>query len=81
MLDRIIIGTLGVVTGIAFVIYARDLVRWFGSNATMERYLGVGGTYTGLRLLGLFIALVFFLYLTGFLETVVIAFFRWIGLM
>jgi hypothetical protein len=81
MIDRIIIGTLGVVIGIAFVIYARDLVRWFGTNATMEKYLGVGGTYTGLRLLGLFTALVFFLYLTGFLNTVILAIFRWLGLM
>jgi hypothetical protein len=73
MFQQISIGFVGVVVGVLMVIYARWLVKNVGTSATAERYLGSGGTYTALRFGGILVSLIFFLYMIGFLNTVVLA--------
>jgi hypothetical protein len=69
MVSQILVGIIGIVVGIVLVIYSRKLVEWFGTMATAERYLGYGGTYTALRIIGIFLVIIFLLYMTGFLST------------
>jgi hypothetical protein len=69
MVSQIIVGIIGIIIGIILVIYARKLVEWFGTMATAERYLGYGGTYTALRIIGVILVVIFLLYMTGFLAT------------
>lgn len=71
MLERIIGGLFGSATGILLVIYARKLVEFTGLSATLERYLGDGGTYLGVRILGILIFLLSFLNMFGVLDTVI----------
>ena len=70
MLERIIGGLFGSGLGILLVIYARKLVEFTGLSATLERYLGDGGTYLGVRILGIIIFLFSFLNMFGVLDTV-----------
>jgi len=65
MFNQIFYGLLGIAIGVCFVAFARKFVEWFGLNGTMERYLGSGGTYTGLRLIGIITIIISFLYMTG----------------
>lgn len=39
--------------GILLVRGSRKMVQWFGGNATIERYLGAGGTYTFYKIAGI----------------------------
>jgi hypothetical protein len=71
MLDRIIGGLFGSATGIMLVIYARKIVEFTGLSSTLERYLGDGGTYLGVRILGLLIFTVSFLNMFGLLDKVI----------
>lgn len=80
MLDQIILGLIGIAGGVVAVVYARKLVESFGTMASAERYLGSGGTYTAIRLIGVFVALLSFLYMVGLLDNLVIGILRGIGL-
>lgn len=71
MLERIIGGLTGSAVGILLVIYARKLVEFTGLSSTMERYLGSGGTYLGVRIIGILIFFFSFLNMFGILDTVV----------
>jgi len=52
MLERIIWGIILMAIGVVAIIYARKIVEFTGTSATLERYLGGGGTYLGLRIFG-----------------------------
>lgn len=80
MLNQIIIGIIGIAIGIFCVIKARDIVQWFGTSATIERRLGPGGTYTFLRILGVFLIFTFILFMFGWLQQVIVGILRAIGL-
>jgi len=80
MLGQIIYGIIGMAIGVVFVVYARKLVENFGTIATAEQKLGYGGTYTVLRILGIFIFVVSLLYMTGFLDYAVIKIAEMLGL-
>lgn len=67
MLERIIWGIIFTGIGITAVIYARKIVEFTGTSATLERYLGGGGTYLGMRIFGILLALFGVLYMFGFL--------------
>lgn len=54
--------------GIVMTIYARKIVDWFGTSATFERYLGSGGTYTGLRIVGVLCIVIGLLLMIGKLD-------------
>lgn len=79
MLDQIMVGIIGMIVGVLSIIYARKLVRWFGTMATAEEKLGAGGTYTAVRLIGVFVTIVSFLYMTGLLATVIQNIFKALG--
>jgi len=68
MLERVIWGILLGAIGIIAVIYARKIVEFTGTSATLERYLGGGGTYLGLRIFGVLMTLFGTLYIFGFLN-------------
>lgn len=72
MLQQIIIGILGMAVGIFMVAYARKIIENVGTSATAERYLGSGGSYTALRIGGILLITIFFLYMTGLLDRFVI---------
>jgi uncharacterized membrane protein YkgB len=80
MLKQILWGLLLIPTGVGLVVYCRKLVEWFGRSATAEKYLGYGGTYTGLRILGIFLVIIGILIATGFLNTALVGILRGIGL-
>lgn len=71
MLERIIGGLTGSAVGILLVIYARKIVEFTGTSATMERYLGGGGTYLGVRIFGVVVFLLSFLNMFGVLDAAV----------
>lgn len=62
-------GIAFIATGVVMVIYARNIVNTVGTSATFERYLGSGGTYTGLRLVGIIFMIVGALLAVGKLDT------------
>ena len=68
MLQRIVVGLLFAGAGAAAVVYARKIVEFTGTSATLEKYLGGGGTYNGLRMFGTIVALFSILYAFGFLN-------------
>jgi predicted membrane-bound spermidine synthase len=70
MLERIIGGLVGSGVGILLVIYARKIVEFTGLSSTMERYLGDGGTYLGVRILGIIIFFFSFLNIFGLVDVV-----------
>jgi hypothetical protein len=72
MLERIVSGLLGSGMGVLMVIYARKIVEFTGVSATLERYLGDGGTYLGVRILGIIIFLLSFLNTFGLLDKAVV---------
>lgn len=80
MLNQIITGIIGIAIGIFCVIKARDIVQWFGTSATIEQRLGPGGTYTFLRILGVFLVFTFILYMFGWLQQVIVSIFKSLGL-
>ena len=69
-LGQIFYGIIGMAAGIAMVVYARQVVTNIGTSATAERYLGSGGTYTALRIGGILVITISFLYMTGLLGKV-----------
>jgi hypothetical protein len=71
MLQRVFVGLLFAGGGIAAVVYARKIVEFTGTSATLERYLGGGGTYNGLRIFGTILALFSLLYAFGFLNAAI----------
>lgn len=72
MLERIISGIMGSGVGILLVIYARKIVEFTGVSATLERYLGDGGTYMGVRILGIIVFAFSFLNTFGLLDAAVV---------
>lgn len=50
---NVVWGLVFVAVGMGLMIYARKWVEWFGVVAFFEQKLGTGGTYTGIRLIGL----------------------------
>lgn len=53
--------------GIAMIVYAEPIVRFFGKIDFAENYLP-GGTYNAIKLIGLVISLLSFMYLVGGFE-------------
>ena len=72
MITRIIVGIIGIALGFVIVwqnTYIVDNVT--GRNVWAEKTFGGAGTYTLVKLIGLFVMAAFLLYLTGTLQ--------WIG--
>ncbi|MDD3678938.1 MAG: hypothetical protein PHT36_01695 [Patescibacteria group bacterium] len=69
MLERIIWGIIIMIIGVVAVIYARKIVEFTGTSATLERYLGGGGTYLGLRIFGIFLFFFSLLFIFGAVDS------------
>lgn len=72
---RIILGLLGAVAGAAIAIKSEWFYQNFGSSDWAERYLGTGGSHTFYKLLGITIALISFLVMTGLIEGLLLGIF------
>jgi len=70
MFYRIIYGMLGVAAGIFLTVKAHSVVDNTGRIDWAERFFGGAGTYTFIRVLGIFLSVFFFLYAVGLLGTV-----------
>lgn len=51
----ILIGVIGIIIGLALIVYSYPLTQLFGHNSLAERYLGTAGTYTMWKLLGILV--------------------------
>lgn len=72
---RIILGLIGVVAGAAMAIKSEWFYQNFGSSAWAEKYLGTGGSHTFYKLLGIVIALISILVMTGLIEGILLGIF------
>lgn len=70
MLERILWGFGLMATSVALILYARKIVEFTGSSATLEKYLGGGGTYLGLRIFGVLLFFFSIIYTFGFTDRV-----------
>lgn len=71
-----VFGLVVLAAGIVMTVYARKIVDWFGTSATFERYLGSGGTYTGLRIVGMLCIVIGLLLMIGKLDDSLSGIFR-----
>ena len=65
MFKQIIYGLLGIIGSLILTVKAHKIVDNTGRIQWAERVLGGAGTYTFVRLLGIFLSLFFFLYMFG----------------
>ena len=66
---RIFIGLLGMGIGFLMLRYSMNVRNIVGSWDWAEKAFGIGGTYTGIKLVGLLTIIVAFIYMTGTAET------------
>ncbi len=62
---RYVLALLGIIAGFVIVRYAYPIKQQVGSLDWAEKVFGEGGTTTALQMIGLFISVCSFLYLTG----------------
>lgn len=67
---RILYSLIGISFGTVLVLYANKIVDNVGRMELAEKYLGFGGTYTAVRLIGIFLIFFFLAYMTGILGPV-----------
>lgn len=63
-----ILGLIGIVAGLLIIKYREKLQTWTGNISFAERYLGPGGTFTLLLLIGAATVILSILYMTGILQ-------------
>lgn len=71
IIGRVISGIFFAGLGIASVVYARRIVESVGTSATLEKYLGSGGTYNGIRIIGSLVTIFSILHIFGFADDLV----------
>ena len=62
---RIFLGLLGMVIGFLMIRYSFTLRTWVGKWEWAEKAFGQSGTYTGIKVAGIVIILLSFLYITN----------------
>jgi hypothetical protein len=67
---RVIIGILGITTGLLLIKYRSNVRDFTGLVGFAEKYLGNGGTYTFYLLLGIALIFLSVLYATGQLQSI-----------
>lgn len=67
-MDRILVFLLGVPLGFLIMIYRYHLKQFTGDIAFAEQYLGSGGTYNLILLIGLVVAILSVMYAFGTLQ-------------
>lgn len=66
---RIFIGLIGVIIGLLITIYNERVFNMTGRWAWAEKHFMSGGTRTGIKLVGILCTVIFFVYMTGTLES------------
>lgn len=62
---RFLVGLIGIPLGFLMVYYRERVKRFTGDIAFAEKYLGIGGTYTFIAILGLIVAIGSLMYMFG----------------
>lgn len=66
---RFLVGIIGIPLGFIMIVYRKKLHDITGSMAWAEKYLGQGGTFTALALIGLAVSALSLMYMLGTLQT------------
>lgn len=70
MLSRILLGLVVMIVGFLMVWKTMVIQGWFGYNSWAEQHLGPGGTYLFYKLLGVLVAFLGMLIVTGLISRV-----------
>jgi len=65
---QIVIGIVIVIVGLFFVIKTNAIFSAFGSVGFFEKYLGVGNSKLGYKLVGVFLIFIGMLFITGLID-------------
>jgi len=68
-MDKIFFALLGFPASFLIIIYRQKIKDFTGNIGFAEKYLGMGGTYTLILLIGLGLFIVTLLYVTGTLQS------------
>lgn len=71
---RYLFGVLGFIAGLTIVVYREKLKRIVGDLSSFEKYFGPGGTYTGILIIGMCIAIGSVLFMTGTIQNLALKF-------
>ncbi len=67
-MDRILVVLIGIPLGFLIMIYRFQIKQYIGDIGFAEQYLGAGGTYTLLTLIGFLVAFVSLMYGLGTIQ-------------
>lgn len=67
-MDKIFFGLIGFPASFLIIIYRAHIKRFTGNIGFAERYLGSGGTYNLILLIGVLVFIITLLYVTGTLQ-------------
>lgn len=70
MWNRILVGIIGIPIGFLIIYYRTQIKDWVGNIGFAEKFLGRGGTWTVLPLIGLAISILSFLWMIGNLQEI-----------
>lgn len=71
MFAKILYTLIGVGFGLSLIIYTEPIKRFTGSVEFAEKWLGSGGTYNFLKLLGIFLIVFTILWATGTIHRII----------
>ncbi|MDP2736766.1 MAG: hypothetical protein Q8O59_03255 [bacterium] len=69
MTFRILIGLIGIPLGFLLLKYRERVKDWTGNIGWAEQYLGTGGTWSALILIGILTIVLSFMFMVGSLQT------------
>lgn len=66
--NRLLVGLIGIPLGVVIIIYRMAIREFIGRLAWAEKYLGIGGTWTAIVLIGIATSVLSFLWMMGTLQ-------------
>ena len=72
---RILVGLIGIPLGFLILLYRDKVKDWVGNISWAERYLGTGGTWTALVLIGVLTIVMSFMFMIGSLQNMILKLF------
>ena len=75
MLFRILVGLIGIPAGFLLLVYRAKVKDVIGDVGWAEHYLGAGGTWTAIALMGIASIVLSFMYMIGSFQTIFLNFF------
>ena len=69
MTFRILVGLIGIPLGFLLLKYREKVKDWTGNIGWAEQYLGTGGTWSVLILIGVLMIVLSFMFMVGSLQT------------